>query len=53
MEQEGLVFREMSLRLEEGTGKIRNGEEDAAIFKEDMTIPLENQFSLFRNINEM
>lgn len=48
-----MVSREMSLRLEEGTGKIRNGEEDPAILKEDMTIPLANQFSLFRNINEM
>lgn len=53
MEQEEMVSREMSLRLEEGTGKTRNGEEDPAIFKEDMIIPLENQFSLFRNINEM
>lgn len=50
--QEGMAPREISLRLEEGKGKKRSREEDPAISKEIITIPLQNYIFLSRNINE-
>ena len=51
--QEGMASREISLRLREGKGRKRSGEEDPAISKEIIMIPLQNYIFLSRNINEI
>lgn len=47
--QEGMASREISLRLEEGAGEERSGEE-LVISREDITLTFKNKFSLRRNM---